>query len=60
MIELLKKNGQKTYTYDDGRTVPIDIAINDALNQGYDNFMSGLGTSTVKTQETKRGLYQMQ
>ena len=58
-LELMKAKGMETFTYSDGRTVPIDIAITDALNQGYDNFMSGLGTSQVEPQKTTRGLYQM-
>lgn len=58
-LELMKNQGMETFTYSDGRTVPIDIAITDALNQGYDNFMSGLGTSQVEPQKVTRGLYQM-
>ena len=58
-LEMLKQQGMETFTYGDGRTVPIDVAITDALNQGYDNFMSGLGTSTVEPQKTARGLYQI-
>ena len=58
-LEILKNKGNETFTYSDGRVVPIDIAITDALNQGFDNFMSGLGTSTVDAQKTSRGLYQM-
>lgn len=55
----LKEKGMETVTYGDGRIVPIDVAITNALNHAYDNFMSGLGASTVKDQETTRGLYQM-
>lgn len=58
-LETLKGKGTKTFTYGDGRVVPIDVAITDALNQGFDNFMSGLGTSSVDMQKTPRGLYQM-
>jgi hypothetical protein len=58
-LELMKSKGMETFTYSDGRTVPIDVAITDALNQGYDNFMSGLGTSQVEPQKTTRGLYQI-
>lgn len=36
----------------------IDVAINRALNSAGDNFMSGLSVSTIKDQETTRGLYQ--
>lgn len=58
-LETLKGKGTETFTYGDGRVVPIDVAITDALNQGFDNFMSGLGTSSVDMQKTPRGLYQM-
>jgi hypothetical protein len=58
-LEMMKQRGMETFTYGDGRTVPIDIAITDALNQGFNNFMSGLGTSTVEPQKTDRNLYQM-
>ena len=58
-LELMKAKGMETFTYSDGRTVPIDVAITDALNQGYDNFMSGLGTSQVEPQKITRGLYQI-
>ena len=47
------------HRYSDGRIVPSTVALTDVLNQGYDNFMSGLGTSQVEPQKTTRGLYQM-
>jgi hypothetical protein len=47
------------HRYSDGRIVPSAVALTDVLNQGYDNFMSGLGTSQVEPQKTTRGLYIM-
>lgn len=51
-LEKMKNEG---YTDIDG--IPIEILINQALNNAYENFMSGMGTTTIKNQEVTRDMY---
>ena len=57
-LEKAMNQGNKYYTNAAGQPEDILTGINRALNNAHNTSMSGLGTSTIKNQETERGLYQ--
>lgn len=57
-LEAAMNQGKQYYINAAGQPEDILTGINRALNNAHNTSMSGLGTSTIKNQETERGLYQ--